>query len=487
MQLTDNIHIMKKIKYIVVILIGSVLTSCGDDFLEPVPSSGITTESYYTTEEEVETGLISIYDALQGVNSNDLNDNHAVMYEFYLTEMRSDNTRTKSQEGEAAQFEFYNVESTNGIVANYYASFYSVIFRANVVLATLDVIEDPAKVKAFEAEAKFNRAYAYFNLVRLFGDVPLIDQVISPLDFETQYTRVETSIIYDLIVSDLLEAVEGLDDTYVTRASKSAAQAMLAKVYLTLGEHLSAQQLCEEIINSTNFSLQGNFNDIFYNERNSEIIFAIGYESALTDDSQNFSSEWMNGVGRTSGVNYVTDEAVVVLNDFGGERTQYSYRIDPSQTTQNQVTKYLPNGESGGDDGKTFVSDATLAGNDWIVLRYADVLLMHVEAIMAGGNSTSNGSALQSFQLVQDRAFPATAPNVKSEVTKDELILERRVELAFENHRLFDLIRFGVAESVLSEFSAANGLGFTASDLLLPIPQREINLSKGLMSQNPGY
>ena len=477
---------MRKIKYIILLLIGGFYASCGSDHLEPVPSSGITSESYYTTEEEVETGIISIYDALQGVNSNSLSDNHSVMYEFYLTEMRSDNTRTKSQEGEAAQFEFFNVEATNGIVANYYASFYSVIFRANVVLESLDVIQDPDKLAAFEAEAKFNRAYAYFNLVRLFGDIPLIDKVISPLDVETQYTRVATATIYDLIVSDLQTAVSGLDNTYQTRASMAAAQAMLAKVYLTLGQHVMAQNLLEDLM-SGSYSLESNFNDIFYNEGNSEVIFAIGYESALSNDSQNFSSEWMNGVGRTSGVNYVTADGVMALDTYGGERTQFSYRIDPSQTTQNQVTKYLPNGEDGGDDGKTFVNDATLAGNDWIVLRYADVLLMHAEAIMAGQTSTSNASALASFQQIQDRAWPDTAPNVKTELTKEELLLERRVELAFENHRLFDLIRFGEAETILSAFSAANGLGYSSTDLLLPIPQREINLSKGLMSQNPGY
>lgn len=125
-----------------------------------------------------------------------------------------------------------------------------------------------------------------------------------------------------------------------------------------------------------------------------------------------------------------------------------------------------------------------MAGNDWVVLRYADVLLMHVEAILAGGNETTDSSALSSFQLVRDRAGLTTPVTI---VTKDDLLLERRVELAFENQRFFDLVRFGRAESVLSAFSAANGLGYSTSDLLLPIPQREINLSKGLMSQNPGY
>ncbi|TYA78373.1 RagB/SusD family nutrient uptake outer membrane protein [Seonamhaeicola marinus] len=475
---------MKQLKYIALLLTAvSVVTSCSSDYLEPVPDSGITADAYFNNANEVETGVIAIYDAWQGVNDNDLSNNHSVQYEFYLTEMRSDNTRTKSQEGEAAQFEFYNVEATNGIVGNYYASMYSVIFRSNIVLENLGVVTDANLAASFEAEAKFNRALAYFNLVRLYGDVPLVDKVITPLDTETQYTRVATSTIYDLIVSDLTTAIDGLDNTYKTRASRAAAQGILAKVQLTLGNYSEAQSLCEAVM-ASGFSLQPNFNDIFYNERNSEIIFAIGYESALSSDSQNFSAEWMNGVGRTAGVNYVTDDVITALTDFGGDRTQYSFRNDPSQTSQNQVTKYLPNGEDGGADGKTFVNDATLAGNDWIVLRYADVLLMHAEAILAGGNETTDAAALASFQMVRDRAGLPTTVTI---ITKDALLLERRVELAFENQRLFDLIRFGRAEAVLSAFSAANGLGYTTSDLLLPIPQREINLSKGAMSQNPGY
>ncbi|WP_010137025.1 RagB/SusD family nutrient uptake outer membrane protein [Ochrovirga pacifica] len=476
---------MKHIKLMLLLFVGGLVASCSSDYLELTPDSGITVDAYFNDAGEVETGIIGIYDAIQGQNSTDPDDNHAIMYEYYITEMRSDNTRTKSQEGEAAQFEFYNVEATNGIVKDYYASFYNVIYRANIVLANLDVVTDETTKMAFEAEAKFLRAYAYFNLVRLFGDLPLIDRVISPLETEIQFTRVATAQIYELIVSDLTTAVAGLDNTYKTRASKAAAQTLLAKVYLTKEDkdYTQAQLLLEDVMTS-GYSLLPNFNDVFYTEENAEIIFAIGYNTT-SDDSQNFSAEWMNGVGRTSGVNYVTADAVAALDAFGGDRTQYSYRIDPSQTTQNQVTKYLPNGENGGADGKTFTLDATLAGNDWIVLRYADVLLLHTEAIMAGATETSNVNAVNSFNQVRNRA--GLADDSDGIVTKDELLIERRVELAFENHRFFDLVRLGRAEAVFSAFSAANGLGYSSSDLLLPIPQREINLSDGIMKQNPGY
>ena len=119
----------------------------------------------------------------------------------------------------------------------------------------------------------------------------------------------------------------------------------------------------------------------------------------------------------------------------GGNRTLYSYRIDSDQPTQNQVVKYIPNGdESLGIDPTS--GDPTLAGNDWIVLRYADVLLMHVEAIMAGGASTADPAALGSFQKVRDRAGLTDAV---ASISKEELLNERRVELAFENQRWYDL------------------------------------------------
>lgn len=473
---------MKQLKYIGLLILVISLQACYKDLLEPAPQAAVSSENYFLNDDQIETGVIAIYDAIQGVNSTSLNDNRGVQQEFYVTEMRSDNTRTKSQEGEAAQFESYAVTANNGIVENYYRSCYSTIFRANLVLENLGNAS-VTMAPVFEGEAKFARAYSYFNLVRLFGDVPLVDRTITPQDDEIAFTRVATATIYDLIVSDLETAAANLSNGEYTRASKAAAEALLAKVHLTLGNYLEAQILCENVM-SYGYALESNFNDVFYNEGNNEVIFVIAYTQGIEADSQDFSAEFMNGVGRTVGVNYVTQDAADFLDATGGNRTEFSYRIDPLQPTQRQVVKYLPNGEDGGANGNVFEADATLSGNDWVILRYSDVLLMHVEAIMAGAQNTANASALASFQMVRDRAGLTDAV---TSITKQELLDERRAELAFENQRLFDLIRFGEAQTVLSDFSAANNYTFTATDLLLPIPQREINLSNGLMTQNPGY
>lgn len=478
---------MKQIKTILIVLVTFMSISCEDTFLSPDLTTGINADNYFSNDTEIESGVLNIYDGVQGVNAlqitnNDLN--HGVQVEFYVTEMRSDNTETKSNEGEAAQFEFFNIESTNGIVADYYRSYYNVVFRANLVLDNLSNAS-AAKAITYEGEAKFLRAYAYFNLVRLFGDIPYVDKLISPLDTQTAFTRVATTQIYDLIVTDLQTAVANLTDGGPNdRASKAAAEGLLAKVYLTLGRYSEAQTLLESVMDpARGFGLQTNFKDIFYNEGNNEVLFAIGYLPDTRNDSQNFSTEWLNAVGRTSGVNYATLDAKTALDTYGGNRTAFSYREDQSQAGKYQVVKYLPDGDANLGIAPTS-SDPRSAGNDWIVLRYADILLMHVEAIMAGGASTTSSNAIASFQQVRARAGITTPV---TSITADELLLERRVELAFENQRFFDLLRFGKANDIFTAYSAANGLGYTSTDLLLPIPQIEIGLSNGLLSQNPGY
>ncbi|MGB0837238.1 MAG: RagB/SusD family nutrient uptake outer membrane protein [Flavobacteriaceae bacterium] len=471
---------MKKINLSILVLLVIGLTAC-ENYLDRDPISAITSDSYFDNEAELFTGIINMYDGIQGINGTRSDENHGVQIEYQLTEMYSDNTETKSSEGEQAQFQTFNVEATNGVVTDYYRSMFNVIFRANVVLQNLEVASEENRL-AFEGEAKFVRAYAYFQMVRLFGDLPLVDRVLDPLDYESQFTRVSEEEIYELIQSDLLVAVAGLGDGDYGRASRSAAQALLAKVYLTIGKHEQAVPLLESVMDS-GYELESEYQDVFYQEGNKEVMFAIVYDGDNSGDSQNFSAEWLNSVGRSTGLNYVTAEAKAAIDLLGGDRAAYTYRVDAKQPTKNQVAKYIPNGDDALGIAPTS-SNPILAGNDWIIIRYSDVLLMYVEAIMGDFDLTNDPRALDAFQQVRDRAGLTDAV---ASISKQELLDERRVELAFENQRFFDLKRFGVALTVLTEFSNANGYQFSATDLLLPIPQNEIGLSKGLLTQNPGY
>jgi len=482
---------MKHIKYLIIAITGFVFISCSD-FLNPLPDSAVAVESFFETDEDVLAGIIGIYDAIQGVNENTETNigraNRGVQFFHLLTEHRTDNTRNATLEGSKSDFHRYVVNANNVESEDFWQSMYQVIFRANNVLNYMEVADEDNRA-SYTAEAKFLRAYAYFHLVRLFSDVPLVTSVVGPTDNDVLFTRMPEAQIYALIVEDLLTAVSTLDNTYQARASKAAAQGLLAKVYLTQANpnYSGAQQLCESIISSSEYSLESNYSDVFYSELNSEIIFAIQYDTGNSLESQSFSSEFTSAFrqGREDGQNIVNTNLFADLSTFGGNRTMSSItNLGFLGQDDNEVIKFLPDGSDVSTSPPTYGGSARDAGNDYIVLRYADVLLMHVEAIIGAGAQTSNSSALSSFQQVRDRAG---LTNLVTNITKNDLLTERRVELAFENQRWFDLLRFGVANAVLSGHAADRGYVFTGRDLLLPIPAREINISGGLLTQNPGY
>lgn len=478
--------LMKLLKIYSFLCLTILLGSCD---LDTVPTSATTVDNFFKDDEEITAGIINIYDGLQGSNplegDGGFNNPHlAIQVEYQMAETLSDNSRTKSGSPQGFDFETFTVTPETAAIITYYRSMYNIIFRANLVLGNLQNASTE-NANRFEAEARFLRAYAYFNLVRFYGDVPLVDRVIGPEETEIAFVRVDEAEVYNLILADLQFAVDSdLDNTFRTRASKAAAQTFLAKVYLTLGtNYLQAQRLLEQVIDSGDYSLESNFLDIFYVEANEETIFAIGFDDTIVDDSQGFSAEFLDAVGRGTGSNYATSELVAAFEAIGGNRGQFSYRPDPGNPGLFQCAKFLPIIDE--NVGVTSApSNPRIAGNDWIVTRYADVLLLHVEAIMAGGLETSAPAAIESFQAVRARAG-ITDPITT--ISKQALMDERRVELAFENHRFLDLKRFGVAQEVLSAFSLNNSFDFQATDLLLPIPAAEISISQGLLIQNPGY
>ena len=489
---------MKYIKFLIFAITGTMLVSCdADEFLNPLPDSVIVADSFFQSDADVLAGIIGMYDALQGVNENTQSSaaryNRGVQLEYLLTEHRSDNTRSKTLEGSRADFHRYLVEPDNIQSEDYYQSMYEIIFRANNVLNYVDNA-DSANIAKYTAEAKFLRAYAYFNLIRLYGPVPLVTTVVGPKEKELLFTRIDEVQIYAQIVSDLQEGVIQLDNTYKSRASKAAAQGLLAKVYLTqpTRNYSGAKQLCEDIMGS-GFALESDFRNVFYNELNNEIIFAVEYISGDPTESQGFSSEFTSysRQGRQDGLNIVNPNLAEDFITNGGNRTAASYAAFGDDAglpipEDAEVIKFLPDGSDISNTNlPTYGGGPANAGNDWIILRYSDVLLMHAEAIMADGD-TSDGNAIDSFMEVRKRAgFDAIADR-PSVLTKSDLLLERRVELAFENHRFFDLLRLGVAHDVLGAHANAKGYSsYNIRRLLLPIPSREINLSGGILTQNP--
>ena len=453
---------MKKYLIVTILFLNIIWFNSCEDFLNLSPISEMATTSFYKNDSEVEGGVMAIYDGMQKY----------VQVEWAMAEMRSDNTHTRAQrsEGEWQEFETMNVQTINATVSDYWIDNYNVIFRTNIVLATLENVSNASLRLQFEGEAKFARALSHFNLVRAFGDVPIIDQVINYND-EEYFARDPQNEVYSFIESDLLTAIDNLpgrSEMAEGRATKGAAQAILAKVYLTIKEYAKAAVLLEDLISSGDYDLLANFNDVFYQELNREIIFAVQFIPNDSKDSQKFSYQFTN-----SGLNYPTEDLMNIVDSIDLRKpTLFLYNPTAGAEGDWETGKYQP---------------ATLAqnqGNDWIVIRYADVLLMHAEAILADAASTTDISALASFNKVRTRAGLGTVATL----TKDLLLTERRIELCNENHRLYDLIRFGIAETVLEAFSQTPepGFEFRSSALLLPIPRREINIYHEL-KQNSGY
>ncbi len=456
---------MKKSFLYIITIISTVFFSACEKFLELDPLSEIGSTGFYQNEDEVNAGIIAIYDGLQEIPN----------LEYALTEMRSDNAKTRNSEGEWAQFEKMNVNPANGTLSSYWSAAYNVVFRANTVLPHLDIVEDANTKAQFEGEILFARALIHFNLVQLFGDIPIINKVIGPE--ETGYfVRKPVSEVYDFIVEDLTNAVAMLPtraNIAEGRATKGAAQALLAKVYLTLHNYSSALPLLNAVITSPDYSLLPDYHDVFFTPRNKEIIFGMQYIEGDALNGQDFSYAF-SSKGRAGGLNWPTDNLFAAMDTTVDARTSTTFFWEAAAGSSGDWAcgKYVnPN-------------NVEFAGNPWIFLRLADVYLMYCEAVLAGGTSTTDATSLSYINAIRSRA--ALSP--LTEITQQSLLDERRIELALENHRFFDLVRFGVAETVLGAYSLTpeGGFVFDPNDLLLPIPQRELNIYPA-MGQNPGY
>jgi hypothetical protein len=350
------------------------------------------------------------------------------------------------------------------------------------VLENIDVMEDASKKINYDAEAKFARALSYFNLVRAYGEVPLITKVIRLTDSDyytsDNFAKKTVSEIYTQIESDLVTAVSGLPTKSATtfgRATKEAAQGILAKVYLTEKKYSDALPLLTSLVANTQYSLQTAttttaYYNIFYTEANSEILFAIPYTASSSTESQDFSNE-MTTSGTASGLDFVTTNFRTFMTSDANDLRINTNILNVASTSATY-----------GQNAKFVTSLGKLAGNDWIVLRLADVYLMYAEAVIGTGTSTTDSNAILYYDKVRNRSFATEVTSTV--VTKDMLLDQRRAEFAFENQRLYDLIRFDVASTVLSAYSTTFE---SPKDLLLPLPQSEINSSFGKLVQNPLY
>lgn len=493
-----------KIKFIYIFLFFS-LFSCKKDFLEKSPIIGVTEENFYRTEEDAIAAINAAYATLQFQLSP------AGHFRWFWGDIMSDDA-TKGGSGdndvnELLQLENFTGRSNNLLLESEWSANYEGIYRANVVLAKVPPINMNERLKArILAEAKFIRAWNYYNLVTMFGGVPKADRVLAPSEYNIP--RADAQEIWNLIESDLDEAIPGLwvRSEYAAgdlgRITKGAAQALLVKTCLWRKNWSKAKTTAESIISSNEYILTPAYEDIFTEagENNKESVFEIQY---------------MNASGGNWGKNNANEGSFTnVFQRARGQFAGYGFNIP----TQDFVEEFFAEGfedprlkstvfregEAMGDRG-IFTKDATggqphayypkkyfnnkaedapfgdpnpNGGSNDRVIRYADVLLMHAEAAFQTGDENA---ARNSLNMVRKRV---NIPDINDSGSRllDAIYRERRIELGLEAHRFFDLVRTGRASSVLSTIGFKTGI-----NELFPIPESQIQATNGVLTQNPGY
>lgn len=468
---------MKKILLITTLLGGSLLTTSCEDKLLQEPQTSKVLNNFLRNETESEEYVNAVYANLQANG----------LYGLFLpafTEIQSDNTYDEvpaNDDGIYGQLDQFTAIPSNSLISSVWTQSYRTIQKANVVLNRIDNITytTDATKQARTGEMKFIRALLYFNLVRLYGDVPLVMQETTDPNAYFGQGRTPSSQVYDQIKKDLTEAVSVLPATTSQpgRVVKTAAQTLLAKVHLTLKSYADAQTLLQSVVSSGQHTLLTNPADVFSisNENNKEIIFAVQFASGVngnTEGSTLFQQAAPSGtVSGAKGHNLPTKSLYALYATADKRKSAYLTATSAGTPWSKKLTQPT--------------SVITDGGSDFVVLRYADVLLMLAEVQNELGNTAS---ATTNLNLIRTRAGLASTTAISQSDLRAAIDLERRFELVGEGHRWFDLLRSGNAVSVMNEWFKANTISITitANNLLMPIPQAQINTDPSI-KQNPGY
>ncbi|MGI4822027.1 MAG: RagB/SusD family nutrient uptake outer membrane protein [Janthinobacterium lividum] len=482
-----------------------LLGGCTKQYLDLQPTDTVTTQNFYQTQT----------DAIQAVTASyaQLFQNGMFSYSLWgIGDVMSDNSFLGgggAADGiEFQQLDNFTIPATNPLTTSHWQRAYLGVGACNQVLLHVPGITMDATIKnRCLGEAEFLRALYYFYLVRAFGDIPLVLTPATSAAAAATVTRTPTAQVYTQIVTDLNDAITKLPASYtgddLGRATKWSATALLAKVYLTQGNMASAATQARAVIAGSGKTMWPNFGDNFKveNENGQESLFEVQYKNGLNS--------------------YTTDGPGSPVNEFWGARFFGSpYVVSSGGYGFNIPEKDLVTGYAAGDtrraatlfvpgdkypDGQ--VQPATLIGDpngynvrkffvgtvnvlNWDsplnvpVLRLSEMYLILAESV----GSTTEG--LEAINKVRRRAFglaintPAAAVDLTTATPNftAAVVQERRLELAFENDRWYDLKRTGTLVSTLK----AQGKAVQAFNNLLPIPQSEINANSNL-TQNPGY
>ncbi len=501
-------NIIRKARNILFLVSILIYSGCSDEFLDITPNHYLTEGNFYQTEQDFNQAVLGVYGSLQDYT----------LSAHFLEEGRSDNTTydnllDQGSLGGGRQYGFldqFKMTSDAGPISDAWNTVYSAIKDCNVTLFYLKSADiDPNVAKQIEAELRFLRGYYHFIAVRYWGDVPLLIEPISSAEEAFALTRTPISEVYQAIIDDAKYAITNLQLAYtgndVGRVSKGAARMLLAKAYLTIKDYSNAQTELNSIVNSNQYNLLINYADIFdpANKNHQESIFEVQFKEGQEGESSNFIYQFapvgsrgtvILGPESSPGRNIPTKDMIEAYepNDLRKDISVAYFDRDPSPLYY--INKYNHDTDP----------DFSRSPDNWPLYRYADALLMLAEVINEQNYQT--GTPFNLLNEVRTRAgllelTPTDLPDQES--FRNAIAKERRVELAFENHRWFDLIRTEKAIDVITAYGikekadptlippdfiafGPESFAITPDKLLYPIPNNELDINPN-MTQNPGY
>lgn len=494
------------------------LASCSDEFLNRPPEDNYSVDTFYKTDDQ----LIAASNGLYG----------KVWFNFHnkafyaIGEIASGNGFSYSSDVNTLRE--LNANGGDEEIANAWRSCFAVVAQSNALIRTLpEQVGPEVSDKVYDqvmGEAHFMRALAYFYIVRLWGPVPIIENNLELINKpQVNTNRVED--VYTFIENDLQFAIENLPEkmrgsNYADNGhvSKGSAKSILAKVYLTQNKYPQARAMAEEVINSGEFKLYGgaqlpgkSFGDLFLtiNDNNEESIMAFQWTTGVygVGNGCNTMFAYSSYINESfyGGV-FAPSQDLMTIFETGDIRRKETYMLPgdfyPNITTRDGVGFTVPaNAEaqvSGAALKKYVVGKASqvagtagsngMMANNTYVMRYADVLLIHAEAILGNSSSTSDAQALSSFNAVRNRAGLGN----RVAITKNDILHERRVEFAYEGDYWYDLGRIPRAQAIAIVQAQNRGdknnavyiTGVTESDFVLPYPSGEI-VKNPLLNEPP--
>lgn len=467
---------MKKILIPIVILL--LLQSCSSDLLNTSPEATKVTSQFYADASQIEQGINAVYGTLQ----------YTGQYQqamLVIGEIPSDNTYDEVPANDSftyGEFDFFTIQPNNSLIASTWKDHYIGIQQANIILNRIDAIQDMAQATKSNriGEMKFLRALMYFNLVRVFGDVPLVTKETTNVNDYFGQGRTPVSDVYAFIEKELKDAIPLLPaaTTQKGRVTKAAAMGILGKVLITENKYSDALPYLSQI-EGLGYSLLYDVSKIFdvTNKNNAEIIFDVQFASGINGNSEGSPAFQLfspsGTVAGAKGHNLPTKE---IYNLYTGDDKRKSAYIGLTSNGIPYTKKIVKT--------SNVIADG---GSNIVVLRLADVYLMIAECY-AKANDLSNANVY--LNKIKSRAGIASVNLVSQQALLAEIDKERRLELVGEGHRWFDLVRTGKAVQVMTQhFASTPGYSTATIDqhnLLMPVPQGQINTDPAI-KQNPGY